>query len=126
MKGIATSGTSETRLDRYREAERELWKHHRLEPTERFLDLETQAVRVRVLEVGSGEPLLFVHGTVGQGSWASLIQELPGFRSIVLERPGWGLSSAIDYSRQEYRTLVADVLRGALDALGLERAHVVG
>jgi pimeloyl-ACP methyl ester carboxylesterase len=76
--------------------------------------------------MGSGEPVLFVHGTVGPGGWASLISELPGFRSVVLERPGWGLSSAIDFSRQEYKTLVADVLRGALDALELERAHVVG
>ena len=110
MTGIVTSVTSETPLDQYREAERRLWKHHRLEPTERFLDLETQAVRVRVLEVGSGEPLLFVHGTVGQGSWASLIRELPGFRSIVLERPGWGLSSALDFTGQKYDTLVAEIL----------------
>lgn len=36
------------------------------------------------------------------------------------------MSSAVDFSRQQYKTLVADVLRGALDALGLERAHVVG
>lgn len=115
-----------TRAERYLETERRLWKLYELDPDERFLDLDAPAARLRVLEVGSGEPLLFVHGTVGPGGWPSLIRELPGFRSIVLERPGWGLSSAIDYSRQEYRTLVADVLRGALDALGLERAHVVG
>ena len=61
-----------------------------------------------------------------RAAWPSLISKLPGFRSIVLERPGWGLSSAIDFSSQEYGTLVADVLREALDALELERAHVVG
>jgi pimeloyl-ACP methyl ester carboxylesterase len=122
---IATTSAG-VRSERYREAERELWDHYGLEPNERFLDLDSPAVRLRVLEVGSGDPLLFVHGTVGPGSWPSLIHELPGFRSIVLERPGWGLSSAIDFSRQDYKTLVADVLRGALDALELERAHVVG
>lgn len=111
--------------DRYRAAERELMDRYGLEPTERFLDLDSPAVRLRVLDVGSGEPVLFVHGTVGPGSWPSLIHELPGLRSIVLERPGWGLSSPIDFSGQEYKTLVADVLRGALDALELERAHVV-
>ena len=93
---------------------------------ERFIDLDAPAARLRVLEVGSGEPVLFVHGTVGPGGWASLISELPGFRSIVLERPGWGLSSAIDFSGQDYGKLVAEVLRGALDALELEWAHVVG
>jgi pimeloyl-ACP methyl ester carboxylesterase len=122
---IAPTAAS-TRTERYLETERRLWKLYELDPDERFLDLDAPAARLRVLEVGSGEPVLFVHGTVGPGGWPSLIRELPGFRSIVLERPGWGLSSAIDYSRQEYRTLVADVLRGALDALGLERAHVVG
>jgi pimeloyl-ACP methyl ester carboxylesterase len=122
---IATTSTG-TRSERYREAERALWNHYGLEPYERFVELDSPAVRLRVLEVGSGEPLLFVHGTVGPGGWPSLIHELPGFRSIVLERPGWGLSSPIDFSRREYKTLVAEVLRGALDALELERAHVVG
>jgi pimeloyl-ACP methyl ester carboxylesterase len=74
--------------------------------------------------VGSGEPVLFVHGTVGPSGWASLISELPGFRSIVLERPGWGLSSAIDFTAQDYGKLVAEVLRAALDALELEWANV--
>jgi pimeloyl-ACP methyl ester carboxylesterase len=122
---IATTPAS-TRTERYLEAEQRLWQHYGLEPQERFLDVDAPAARLRVLEMGSGEPVLFVHGTVGPGGWASLISELPGFRSVVLERPGWGLSSAIDFSRQEYKTLVADVLRGALDALELERAHVVG
>jgi pimeloyl-ACP methyl ester carboxylesterase len=44
----------------------------------------------------------------------------------MLDRPGWGLSSAIDYSKHEYKTVVADVLNGALDALGLDRTHLVG
>ena len=118
--------SASTRTERYLEAERRLWHHYGLDPEERFLDLDAPAARLRVLEVGSGEPVLFVHGTVGPSAWASLISELPGYRSIVLERPGWGLSSAIDFSRHEYKTLVADVLRGALDALEIERAHVVG
>jgi len=127
MASTATAPTAaSTRTERYLEAERRLWQHYGLEPDERFLDLDTPTARLRVLEVGSGEPVLFVHGTVGPGGWPSLIRELPGFRSIVLERPGWGLSSAVDFSRQQYKTLVADVLRGALDALGLDRAHVVG
>jgi pimeloyl-ACP methyl ester carboxylesterase len=113
---ISTPAAS-TRAERYLDAERRLWQHYGLEPGERFVDLEAPAARLRVLEIGSGEPVLFVHGTVGPGGWASLISELPGFRSIVLERPGWGPSSAIDFSGQNYKALVADVLRGALDAL---------
>ena len=115
-----------TRSERYLEAERRLWQHYELEPKERFLDLDAPAARLRVLEIGSGEPVLFVHGTVGPAAWASLISELPGFRSIVLERPGWGLSSAISFAGEDYGKLVAEVLRGALDALDIEWAHIVG
>lgn len=80
-----------------------------------------------MLEVGSGETILFVHGTAGAGPvWAPIAKELEGFRCLFLDRPGWGLSSAIDYSRSEYQTLVVDVLTGTLDALGVESAHVIG
>ena len=125
MAATTTATPASTRTDGYLEAERRLWQQYGLEPQERFLELEAPAARLRVLEVGSGEPVLFVHGTVGPGGWASLISELPGFRSIVLERPGWGLSSAIDFSGQNYAKLVAHILEGTLNALDLERAHVI-
>jgi len=119
--------SAEGRTERYREAEQALWDYYGLKTTEHFIDLDSPAVRLRVLEVGSGEPVLFVPGTAGTGPyWGSLVRELPGFRCLMLDRPGWGMSSAIDYSKHEYKTVVADVLNGALDALGLDRAHVVG
>jgi pimeloyl-ACP methyl ester carboxylesterase len=120
------AASAPTAIERYRRAERALWEHHGLEPRERFIDLDAPAARIRVLEVGSGEPVLFVHGTVGLGAWPALVRELPGFRCLVLERPGWGLSSPLNFSNYPYKTVVADVLRGALDSLGVDRAHVVG
>jgi len=113
--------------NRYVQAERAVWEHYELEPREQFVELESPRVRLRVQEVGTGDPVLFVHGTAGNGAyWAPLIRELDGFRCLLLERPGWGSSSAIDFSATPYANLTADVLRGALDALGVERAHVVG
>jgi pimeloyl-ACP methyl ester carboxylesterase len=118
---------SDARLERYRRAEQELWRHYSLEPTERFVELDSPSVRLRVVEVGSGEPILFVHGTGGIGPyWAPLVRELGGFRCLMLDRPGWGFSSPIDYAKYEYRTVVADLLAGVLDAMGIERVHVAG
>lgn len=114
------------RAGRYAQAERALWDHYGLAPVERFIELRAPRLRVRVLEVGSGRPLLFVHGTVGSGSWPSLVRELPGFRSIVVDRPGWGQSTPLDFSKHDYRTVAADVLAGVLDALDIERTDVVG
>lgn len=126
MASVANPTTSESGSRRYRDAELRLWHYYGLEPKERFLDLEAPAGRLRVLEVGSGEPILFVHGTAGPGSWPSLIAQLPGFRSIVLDRPGWGPSSPIDFSKHAYGPLVAHVLQGVLDALELERTNAIG
>jgi len=114
------------RVERYRQAERALWAHYGLNPAERWVELKQPPARLRLLETGSGAPVLFVHGTAGPGSWPALIRELRGFRCLVLDRPGWGLSSAVDFVGHEYQALVADMLRGVLDGLGLERAHVVG
>jgi pimeloyl-ACP methyl ester carboxylesterase len=114
------------RAARYQKAEQALWRHYGLQPTERFIQLDSPAVRLRLLEVGSGKPRLFIHGTVGPGSWPSLISQFRGVRCLVLDRPGWGSSEPLDFSNRPYRKFVADVLRGVLDALDIERADVVG
>lgn len=121
-----TTTSANPRTERYRQAERALWDRYGLEPTDRFVELDSPAVRLRVLEVGSGEPALFVHGTGGPGAFPSLVSELSGLRCLVLDRPGWGLSSPLEPVRYGESAVTADVLCGVLDALDIERAHVVG
>ena len=78
-------------------------------------------------ELGSGEPVLFVNGTGGPGAYfAPLLGALHGFRCLVLDRPGWGLSAPVDFSGRPYRTVVAELLRETLDALGIDLACLVG
>lgn len=123
----ASPTSANPRIQRYRQAERALWDHYGLEPTERFVEVDSPAARLRVLETGSGEPLLFVHGSAAGGPiWAPLVSELQDFRCLVIDRPGWGLSSTVDYSQHEYKTLVGDLLVSVLDGLGVDRAHVIG
>jgi pimeloyl-ACP methyl ester carboxylesterase len=128
MTSTATTTTSDdAAVERYRQAERVLWHHYGLNPTERFVDVSAPAATLRVVEVGTGSPLLLVPGTAGTGPyWGALVRELTDFRCLLLDRPGWGLSTPLDYSRVDYRTAVADLVRGVLDALEIERADVVG
>jgi 2-hydroxy-6-oxonona-2,4-dienedioate hydrolase len=114
---------------RYRDAERALWHEAGITPSEQRIHLTRNDVEVRVLEVGAGPPVLFVHGGPGAAgsSWSHLAARLPQFRCLLLDRPGTGLSDPhpLDDAlavRREAETLVADVL----DGLDLERAHVVG
>jgi pimeloyl-ACP methyl ester carboxylesterase len=114
--------------ERYRAAERTLWESLGTTPIERLVHLERNDVAVRIQEVGEGPPILFIHGANTSGaSWAALASRLGGFRSVIVDRPGTGLSRplvpALD-RRSIGRfgdTFVVDVL----DALGLERAHLV-
>ncbi len=112
---------------RYREAERRLWDWVGVTPTEQRLHLERTGVTVRVQEVGEGPPVVFVHGgSISGSSWATLTGRLTGFRCILLDRPGTGLSDPLN------TPVTADTLPGIgdslvvdlLDALGLESAHL--
>jgi len=124
---VLAPAAAETRAERFRRLEAALWDHHGLRPTTRIVQLEKPRVRLRVMEVGTGTPVLMVHGTVGPGSWASLIDAMgSGHRFIVLERPGWGGSESIDYRGRPHRDLAADILRGVLDALDIQRAVLLG
>jgi 2-hydroxy-6-oxonona-2,4-dienedioate hydrolase len=114
---------------RYRAAERALWDDAGISPTEHRGHLARNDVDVRVLEVGEGPPVLFLHGGPGAAApiWAYLAARLPGFRCLLLDRPGTGLSDAHllpdpQAARSESSTMVADVL----DGLGIDRAHLVG
>jgi pimeloyl-ACP methyl ester carboxylesterase len=125
-RAIAMEATDEP-TERYRGAERAVWSHHGLEPSERFVQVASPEVRLRVQEVGSGDPIVFVHG----GLWPStglapLVRELTGYRCILVDRPGSGLSSPIDWHNREMGRTAIDVMGGLMEALGLERAHVIG
>ena len=114
---------------RYREAETRFWTSVGLEPTEHRVHLKHSDVEVRVQEVGTGPAVLFVHGASNSGtSWADLILHLDGYRCLLLDRPGAGLSERlaepfadVDALARFSDTLLVDVL----DALELPSAHLV-
>jgi pimeloyl-ACP methyl ester carboxylesterase len=124
---IAVPANENRRISRYRMAERALWEHYRLQPTERFFNLGKAGTRIRVVEVGSGPPVLFAHGTVGSApAFAPLISQLPDFRCLLFDRPGFALSSPVSYETASFGGTIADLQRQLLDALGIPMVDVVG
>jgi 2-hydroxy-6-oxonona-2,4-dienedioate hydrolase len=117
---------------KYRAAEQRLWDSVGLAPSERRVHLQNLDVEVRVQEVGEGPPVVLIHGgSNGGASWANLVQGLTGFRCIMVDRPGCGLSNPmpgdagtadVDAVKRAADLLLADLL----DALALPTAHVVG
>jgi 2-hydroxy-6-oxonona-2,4-dienedioate hydrolase len=114
-------------IARYRAAETELWSRYGIHTTEHEIALDVPSVRIRVVEAGRGAPILFVPGTGGTGPyWAPLIKGLKTFRCLMVDRPGWGLSSPIQWQASTYGVTTAALLRGVLDRFALDRADVIG
>jgi pimeloyl-ACP methyl ester carboxylesterase len=110
----------------YRTAERQLWRSLGVEAREHTVELRRLGTRVRVQEVGDGEPVIFVHGGPSAGTtWAPLVAEMEGVRCIVVDRPGTGLSPALPLTADELGPFADDFVIDLLDSLELERAHVV-
>ena len=84
-------------------------------------------MRLRVVELGSGSPIVFFPGTLVTGAaWAALVRELAGDRCLLVDRPGQGLSSAVDVPPGGYGATVSRIAEGLFDTLELGRATVVG
>jgi 2-hydroxy-6-oxonona-2,4-dienedioate hydrolase len=111
---------------RYRQAEAQLWASVGLTPTERHLRLASTGTLVRVQSVGEGEPTLFIHGGPNAGStWAPLLEHLHGFRCLLVDRPGTGLSQPYPITPANLPNVGAAFVADLLDVLDIDRAHVV-
>lgn len=91
--------------------------------------IEANGLQFYVRDEGSGTPVILLHGFPDTGDlWRNQVPALvkSGFRTIVPDMRGRGRSSKPE-AVSEYRlsSIVRDVT-GILDALGIERAHVVG
>ena len=89
------------------------------------------AREIHVAETGDGPPVLLLHGggpgASGVSNYARNIDALAaaGFRLIVPDLPGYGRSSKQVDHADPFGSL-ADAIRGLLDELGIDRAHLVG
>jgi pimeloyl-ACP methyl ester carboxylesterase len=93
-------------------------------PAEEFL--EVPGGRVHMFRAGGGEPLLFLHAAGGAGTWLDFHRLLAegGYDVIAPDHPGFGKSD--DFPEVEAMDDLVYHYLDLLDALGLERAHVVG
>lgn len=110
-------------------AEERLWHSLQAVPVAYRVSLARLGTMIRVQELGAGPPVLFLHGGSTCGtSWADLAIRLPGFRCLLIDRPGTGLSDPLCAPVRDLEGLaaLADVLvPDILDALGLASADIV-
>ena len=107
-------------------AEHNLYRHYDLEYTEHYVPVPKFDAHVRVLEVGSGDPVVAIPGGVGTGiTWAPLLPELDGFRILVVDRFGAGFSERVDMHSTPTRTVAVNALEAVLDVFELDEIPLV-
>jgi pimeloyl-ACP methyl ester carboxylesterase len=89
--------------------------------------IQVNGAGLEVVVRGVGEPILFVQTALSADELLPIARQpvlADGFQTIVYHRRGYGGSTAVDSAG----SIVQDAADGAalLDALGIERAHVVG
>ncbi|KXO98350.1 alpha/beta fold hydrolase [Tsukamurella pseudospumae] len=99
-------------------------------PTRTERTVEVGRRRIFITEAGEGAPVVLLHGggagATGASNYSRNIDVLAQkFRVIVPDMPGYGQSSK-DIDQSDPFGDLAMVLRGLLDELGIDRAHLVG
>jgi pimeloyl-ACP methyl ester carboxylesterase len=98
----------------------------RIEWREHLRRIELPGATVPYVEIGEGEPLLFVHGI--SGCWQNWLESLPhfgaGYRAIAVDLPGFGSSPMPSWPIDipAYGRLIHDFC----EKLGLDRVSLVG
>ena len=83
--------------------------------------------RVHVIESGDGPPVVQLHGNnTSSLSHLMLLDRLPGVRSYLVDRPGFGLSEPDDFARGGFRQHIVRFLDKVLDALDLDSTVLLG
>lgn len=83
-------------------------------------------------DVGSGgPPMILLHGAgVGATSRSNFVANIPEFarhyRVIAMDLPGFGHSDAFVMTTEDRQTVNARAICGLMDALGIEKANLVG
>lgn len=92
--------------------------------------IDTGEFRTNYHDIGEGEPLLLLHGSgpgvSGWANWRLIIEKLsPHYRILVPDFAGFGFTEypeGTEFNQQVW----LDQIVAFLDAVGVERAHVVG
>lgn len=110
-----------------RDAERRAYDHYGLEFAEHFVDVDALDLQIRVVEVGSGPPVVMIPGGIGHGvKWLPFLPEFGDYTVYVMDRPGGGLSDGIDHRSWPLATIAAISTEALFDQLDVQSAPVVG
>lgn len=89
-------------------------------------------LQIHYNDMGSGETVVMMHGSgPGASGWSNFHRNVEafvnaGYRVLLVDSPGWNKSDPIVVSTGHRSDVNAAAVKGLLDVLDIERAHLVG
>ncbi|WP_322048694.1 alpha/beta fold hydrolase [Paraburkholderia sp. J67] len=102
--------------------------------TSRFAQIDEGGLKLRIHynDAGKGDAVVMLHGSgAGASGWSNFHRNVDafvdaGYRVILPDCPGWNKSDPIVCDKGSRAVLNATSLKGLLDVLDIDRAHVIG
>ena len=117
------------KVSKYRNSEKKYFESCGVQVQEHFIEIKELSIRIRALTTGNGPPLLFVHGAPAAGAiWMPLIRNLQGYKNIIIDRPGCGLSEKTSYkdlSRDQLQSIMVSTIDAVLDHFKIPQLPIV-
>ena len=117
------------KINKYRNSEKNYFEECGIQANEHFIEIKELSISIRVLTTGNGSPLLFVHGAPASGAiWMPLVTHLKGYKSIIIDRPGCGLSEKTSYkdlSRDQLQSIMIFTIDAILDQFKIPQIPIV-
>jgi pimeloyl-ACP methyl ester carboxylesterase len=92
-------------------------------------DVQVHDSRMHIVDLGRGDPVVLLHGWGGSTfCWHENLSALleAGYRAVLIDQPGMGRSARPPPPYVPTIENQADRVVGALEALGIDRFHLVG
>jgi 2-hydroxy-6-oxonona-2,4-dienedioate hydrolase len=105
------------------------------ESSSRTVRIQTATLQdfgVHIQDFGHGHPVVMLHGSgPGASGWSNFSRNVDAFvaaghRVILIDLPGWGGTDTVVVKTGNRIPINVDAVVGVLDALGIERAHILG
>jgi branched-chain amino acid transport system permease protein len=81
-------------------------------------------IAIYYVSVGTGSPIVYVHGNTGSSRWFEKVAEVPGHMTVALDLPNFGRSGSLQTDPDIHG--YADYLLAFIKALGLQSPVLVG
>ncbi|WP_028218125.1 alpha/beta fold hydrolase [Paraburkholderia oxyphila] len=102
--------------------------------TSQFAQIDEGSLKLRIHynDAGNGDAVVMLHGSgAGASGWSNFHRNVEafvnaGYRVILPDCPGWNKSDPIVCDKGSRAVLNATALKGLLDVLDIERAHLIG